>query len=209
MDAMPYKQTDEFTYEELSSFDALVMPWTPGVPAPMYELQRITVLREFCRRTGALIGQLPDITVYAGQTQYDLEGLVDLMDVLTLKEIRFAANGTRLNESSYLMDQDRSTFTLQAAWDGAYTGEALIPIVSFTTCRTAERVEADFFDRWADGIAAGITASILAIPKKSWTDPAAAAGFRAVFDQAISNAKIAVSRNFDKYAPRTVTNTFE
>jgi hypothetical protein len=209
MDAMPYKQTDEFTYEEMTSFDALVMPWVAGVPAPMYQLQRISMIREFCLRTGALIGQLPDITIYKGQSQYDLEGLVDLMDVLTLKEIRFAANGTPLNESSYLMDVDRTTFTLQAAWDGAYTGEALIPIVSFTVCRTAERIEANFFDRWADGIAAGITSSILAIPKKSWTDPAAAAGFRAKFDQAVSNAKIAVSRNFDKYAMRTVTNTFE
>jgi hypothetical protein len=209
MDAMPYKQTDDFIYEELSQFDALVMPWVPGVPAPMYQLQRISMLREFCRRTGALIGQLPDVTIYAGQSQYDLEGLVDTMDVLTLKGLRFAANGTPVNEAAYLMDVDRSTFTLQAAWDGAYTGEALIPIVSFTVCRTAVRVEADFFDRWADGLAAGIISSILAIPKKSWTDPAAAAGFRAKFDQAISNAKIAVSRNFDKYAPRTVTNTFE
>jgi hypothetical protein len=209
MNGIPYKQTDEFVYEELTSFDALVMPWVPGVPAPMYQLQRISMIREFCRRTGAMIGLLPGIKIFDGQSRYTIEGVEDLMDVLTLKRLYFAENETPVNEAAYLMDVDRTSFALQAAWDGSYAEDVLIPLASLTVCRTAERIEANFFDRWADGITAGIISSILAIPRKSWTDPAAAAGFRGKFDQAVSNAKIAVSRDFDKYAPRTVSRSFE
>jgi hypothetical protein len=204
MDNMPYKSVDTFNYTELSDFDRLVMPWVPGVPAPIYVLQREEVLREFCRRSGALIGLLPGIKIFDGQSKYALEGTPDLLDVLTLKGLYFAENETPIKEEAYLMDQDRTSFTLQSSWDGSYAEDVLIPLVSLTPCFGSERIESVFFERWADGIAAGIVASLTRIPRKSWTDPNVAAGYQGKYENAVANAKIAVSRNFNKYAMRTV-----
>ena len=61
MDNMPYKPIDDFYYTELTEFDRLVMPHVPGVQAPLYQLHREEKIREFCRRSGALIGQHPAI----------------------------------------------------------------------------------------------------------------------------------------------------
>jgi hypothetical protein len=208
MDNVPFKSVDDFLYTELTAFDRLVMPWVAGVQAPMYELIREETLREFCRRSGALIGLLPGIKMFDERIRYDLEGVTDTLDVLTLKRLYFEENGTQINENAYLMNQDRASFTLQSSYFGSYTDEVLIPLVSFTACRGTERVEADFFDRWADGIAAGIIANLAAMPRKSWTDNAAAIAYQGRYENAVANAKIAVSRNFNKYALRMRAPSF-
>ena len=205
---MPYAQIDEFVYVELSRLDEKVMPWVPGVPAPLYNLAREEILREFCRRSGALIGQLPGLTIFAGQSKYSLEGVAELMDVLTLKRLYFAENGTPINEAAYLMDADRRSFTLQASWDTSYETDVLIPLVSLTSCPGATLLETAFFDRWSDGIAAGVVAYLQKIPKKQWTDLPSSMLFQEKYESAVANAKIAVSRTFNKYAMRTPYNTF-
>lgn len=206
---MPYKNIEEFYYTELSAFDRLVMPHVPGVQRPLYELQREETIREFCRRSGALIGQHPAVTIFEEQAEYALEGIPDTMDILTIKGIRYQENGDPVNEKAYLMDQDTTTFQLQSNWWSGLAEQVLIPIVSLTMCREAERIETNFFDRWSDGIAAGIIKDLAIIPNKQWTNPNAAAIYDHKYESAIANAKIAVSRTFSKYAPRTLPGHFE
>ncbi|MHC4301349.1 MAG: hypothetical protein ACYS7Y_29120 [Planctomycetota bacterium] len=204
MDNMPYKSVDDFYYTELDEFDTLVLPHVPGVQRPLYELQRAEVVREFCRRTGALIGQHPAIEVYKDVFTYDVQGIPELLDVLTIKQIRYEENGRPLPEKAYLLDQDRSTFTLQSSWDTSLEGKKIIPVISLTVGRASVRIPTDFFERWGDFIAYGIAATLMMIPRKQWTNPEAAALYMGKYDSGIANAKIAVSRGFDKYAVRTV-----
>lgn len=208
MNNMPYKSIDEFYYTELSAFDRLVLPHVPGVQRPLYELQREETIREFCRRTGALIGLHPTITIFEEQSVYALEGVPDTMDILTIKHIRYQENGDPVNEKAYLMDQDRTTFTLQSNWWSGLASQILVPVVSLTLCREAVRIESNFFDRWSDGIAAGIIKDLVVIPNKQWTNPNAAVIYDHKYESAVANAKIAVSRTFGKYAPRTLVGGF-
>jgi hypothetical protein len=204
MDNMPFKQVDDFQYTALTEFDQLVMPWVPGVQAPLYQLIREQTLRSFCARTGALIGQLPVFKVFDGQSSYSLEGVPDLMDILQIKQMRYAETGTQLNEAAYRMDVDTTTFELQSSWDGTLSEQTLIPVCTFTMARGAVLIETAFFERWADRIAAGIASQLMIMPKKAWSNPAAAVPLISDYENAVANAKIAVSRNFDKYAMRTV-----
>ena len=209
MNNMPYKPIDDFYYAELSDFDHLVLPHVAGVQRPLYELERETVIREFCRRTGALIGQHNGITIYKDVSEYTVTGIPDLMDVLTLKDLRYSESGEPVNRMAYLLDQDRTTFNLQSNWADSLKENVLIPIISLTLCRGADRVEQNFFDRWSDGIAAGIISRLMLSPRKVWSNPQAAREtFDPRYDEAISNAKIAVSRAFTVYAPRTVLHGF-
>lgn len=209
MNNMPYKPIDDFYYTELSKFDRLVLPHVPGVQRPLYELQREELIREFCRRTDALIGQHAPMTMFKDQSVYGIDGVPDTLDVLTVRQIRYQANGMPVNEAAYKMDQDRTTFTLQDSWAGSLQSQVIIPVLSLTMCRESERVETNFFDRWSDGIAAGIIKDLMLIPKKQWTNPDAAIIFDHKYESAVANAKIAVSRDFDKYAPRTLPGHFE
>jgi hypothetical protein len=209
MDNMPYKPIEQFYFTELSEFDRLVMPHVPGVQAPIYELQREETIREFCRRSGALIGQHHPITIYEETDLYPLDGTTEVMDVLTLKEMRFTDNGRVVNNKAYKLDLDRTTFTLQSNWAGGLDGSALTPVISMTMAREAERIESDFFDRWSDGIAAGIIKDLMIVPNKQWTNPQAAGFYDTKYEAAIANAKIAVSRSFGKTAFRVTGLHFE
>jgi hypothetical protein len=209
MNNMPYKPVDAFYYTELTEFDRLVMPHVPGVQAPLYELQREETIREFCRRSGALIGQHHPITVFADTAEYPLDGVPQVMDILTIKEMRYYENGDPVNEKAYMLDQDRATFQLQSDWPNGLTDKVIVPILSLTMCRQAERIEANFFDRWSDGIAAGIVRDLMIVPGKQWTNPQAAPLYDHKYESAISNAKIAVSKAFGKYALRTLPGHFE
>jgi hypothetical protein len=209
MDNLPYLLIDDFVYEELTSFDRLVMPWVPGVQLPIYQLQREETLREFCRRSGALIGLHNPILIYEDVSTYDLNAVPELLDILTIKQMRYTENGRPVNEAAYLIDQNRKTFTLQSSWPGSLQEQMISPVVSLTACRGAERVESDFFERWADTIAKGIAAALMKMPKKQWTNPQAALEFDHQYESGIANAKIAVSRGFSKYAPHTIVGGFE
>jgi len=209
MNSMPYKPISDFYYTELSKFDRLVLPHVPGVQMPLYELQREETIREFCRRSGALIGQHDPIKIFEDQAVYGLEGVPDVMDVLTLTQMRYQESGDLVNGKAYLLAQDRTTFELQSDWPSGLQGQIIIPVVSLTLCREAERVERNFFDRWSDGIAAGIVKDLMIVPKKQWTNPDAAAIYDHKYESAVSNAKIAVSRDFGEFAPRTLPGHFE
>lgn len=206
---LPQKPIDDFYYTELSKFDRLVMPHVPGVQAPLYELQREETIREFCRRTDALQGLHTPIKIYEEQSVYDLFGVPDVMDILTIRQVRYQENGDPVNEKAYLIDNDRTTLTLQSNWWSGLKEEVLVPVLSLTMCREADRIEKNFFDRWSDGIAAGIIKDLMLIPKKQWTNPDAAGFYDTKYESAIANAKILVGKEFSKYAPRTLPGHFE
>jgi hypothetical protein len=209
MDNMPYKPIEQFYFTELTEFDNLVMPHVPGVQAPLYELQREETIREFCRRTGALIGQHHPITIIAETSLYPLDGTTEVMDVLTIKQMRYTENGTIVPLAAYKLDLDRTTFQLQSDWAGSLDDQAITPIISMTMSRNAERIESDFYDRWSDGIAAGIAKDLMMIPNKQWTNPQAAEYYSHKYESAVTNAKIAVSRDYGNYASRSVGLHFE
>lgn len=209
MNNMPYKPISDFYYTELSKFDRLVMPHVPGVQFPLYALQREETIREFCRRSGALIGQHDPIKMFEDQATYNLEGVPDVMDILTLKHMRYQESGDVVNARAYKLDQDRTTFQLQSDWPSGLQDQVIIPIISLTMCREAERIESNFFDRWSDGIAAGIIKDLMVVPNKQWTNPDAAGFYDTKYESAVANAKIAVTRDFGLLAPRTLPRHFE
>lgn len=204
MKDMPYKLVDDFEYVNLSVFDKQVLTRVSGCPAPLYELERLEVLQEFCERTDALQGLLPTFEVSAGVDTYHLTDVPDNVEVMTVRELRYVDSGTQVNERAYIMDVDRLTLTLQPTWDTALDEKAISVRVSLQVSDTATGVEKDFYRRWGRGIAAGIIQRLCLIPNKSWTNPDFAMLYGARYHDAIASAKIAVSRNFNKYARTTV-----
>ena len=207
MDGTPYQPTDDFQYEDLSAFDTLVLPHVPGVQRPLYELERITVLREFCRRSGALIGLHPEVNINAETKSYLLEDAPSDLTVLTLKAL-LRDSGHPLNARAYLLQADRKAFLLQQNWHSSLAGDTLTPVISMQVCRDADRIEREFFNRWDEGIAAGIIERLMLSPKKAWTNVPAAPVFSQRYVSAIQEARVAVSREFGVYAHRTLPGGF-
>lgn len=208
MKAIPYIPIDDFTYTEVTEFDPLVIPHLPGIQHPLYELERGNVIREFCRRTGAQIGLHPGVMIFEDVTVYELDEIPEDMDILTLKDLRLSDSPNPLPRSSYLLNTSRTAFELQEGWEGSYKEKTVYPVLSLNYKRDTQRIESEFFNRWDEGIAAGITARLMLYPKKAWTNPEAAIMQSARYEQAVSNAKIAVSREFGIVAPRTIVGGF-
>lgn len=208
MDGIPYPETDDFTYVSLDEFDTLVLPHVPGIQRPLYELERITVIREFCRRTDALMGLHPSIFARKDRTQYTLDRLPEDLTPLTMRRL-LQANGNKVKQSAFLLNTARTAFSLKEQYAGSLDGERVAPLLSLQLCRSTSRIEAEFFNRWDEGIAAGIIERLVLSPKKAWTNVQAAPLFNARYHDAIAEAKIAVSRNFGIHAQRTIIGGFE
>ena len=208
MNGTPFQPTDDFTFVDLSDFDQLVLPHVPGVQRPLYELERISVLREFCRKSSALIGLHPALNIVEGKVQYNLDGVPPDLAVLSLRQV-FNEDDVLVNGRAYLLSADRQTLSLQDGWENSFDGQQLYPLLSLQICRDAERVESEFFNRWDEGIAAGIIERLMTSPNKAWTNIQAAPIFSHKYHNTVVEARIAVSREFGNTAPRTVLGGFE
>jgi hypothetical protein len=74
--------------------------------------------------------------------------------------------------------------------------------------RSAAGLDSVIFERWADEIAAGAKATLMAMPRKPWTDTIAAAENKKTFEDAIAKAKLEVTRSFAGARMRTRPHYF-
>lgn len=209
MDNMPFKYVDSFSYTELGEFDKLVLPHVPGVQRPLYELQREETIRDFCRRTDVLMALHSRFIIFEDQRVYNLFGVPDVLDILSIRDVRVVEDGRPLTPKAYLLDADQTTFTLQKGWESGLNGREITPLMSMTLAHGASRIETNFFQRWSHGIAAGIVRDLMVIPRKQWTNPQAAPIYDVKYEREVTNAKCLVSRNFGNHLPRTLPGHFE
>lgn len=208
MNGHPYRPVEEFQYTPLSELDVRVMPNVAGCPRALYELVRANLLRTFCRKTHALIGTLPPMTVYQGTPEYALDDFPDVVQLIGIKQIQLA-DGRILSDAHYVLSADRKILTLRNGWDSGLNGQQITLTVFLTPAKDATAIEEEFFERWEEGLAAGITTQLMVIPRKSWTDPNAAAYFSSVYHDALQHAKIAVSRDFSNKPLRIKPQAFD
>jgi hypothetical protein len=156
------------------------------------------VASDFFARTYLWRDQIDTIYTTAGVSEYDLAGEAVIEDVISVV----------LNETTL----DRTDLRLVATQDLGQVGEprefwvkADRSIVLFPTpeedvelkvyavlkpSRTATGVEDWIYETFADTLVSGVVARLAMTPNKEWTDVATAMSQKAMYERAMTNARI-------------------
>lgn len=195
----------------LDLFLPLVAPVVMGAPEPLLLQALRMACIEFCRRTDTVQCIQAPVAVVAGTQDYAVTVPADMVlvrvlgaawqgvwlvpvppdDVTSDVALRGAAIGAAIPLSGaprhfFQKTPDLSTISLYPIPDVALAGGLLIK-ASFCPTQAATQVEDALFDEWAEGIAAGAAARVLAIPGQGFTG--SPAGPAARFERAVSEAK--------------------
>jgi hypothetical protein len=179
-------------------FLPLLSPHLSGCPNVTMKQYLGIVASDFFARTYLWRDQIDTIYATTGVVEYDLDGEAVIEDVISVV----------LNESTL----DRTDLRLVATQNLGQTGEprefwvkADRSIVLFPTpeenvqlkvyavlkpSRTATGVEDWIYETWADTLVSGVVARLAMIPNKEWTDVATATSQKAMYERAVTNARI-------------------
>jgi hypothetical protein len=179
-------------------FLPLLSPHLSGCPNVTMKQYLGIVASDFFARTYLWRDQIDTIYATTGVVEYDLDGEAVIEDVISVV----------LNESTL----DRTDLRLVATQNLGQIGEprefwvkADRSIVLFPTpeenvqlkvyavlkpSRTATGVEDWIYETWADTLVSGVVARLAMIPNKEWTDVATATSQKAMYERAVTNARI-------------------
>lgn len=197
-----------------------VLPELPGCSVEL-ALRRIRrVINNFATETRYLTTVLPLIDVVAGQATYSILSPDADLQVIRPEEVRL--NGEEI--SPFGVDElnaELPSWRTETGEPRLYTREnsdeiilVYVPTVSvaqglmvkvsyapdFAAVNGFERV---LYDRFADGIAAGIKADLMLMPKKPWTDQQTAMKYEADFHLEVNRAKQLADRANSRAPRRT------
>jgi hypothetical protein len=185
-------------YKTWDDFLPLLSPHLSGCPNVTMKQYLGIVASDFFARTYLWRDQIDTIYTTAGVSEYDLAGEAVIEDVISVV----------LNETTL----DRTDLRLVATQDLGQVGEprefwvkADRSIVLFPTpeedvelkvyavlkpSRTATGVEDWIYETFADTLVSGVVARLAMIPNKEWTDVATAMSQKAMYERAVTNARI-------------------
>lgn len=195
----------------LDLFLPLVAPYVLGAPEPLLVQGLRRACIEFCRRTDIVQRIQAPTNIVSGTQDYAVTIPADMKltrvlgaawqgawlapvppgNVTSDVALRGAAIGTATplsGDPRYFFQKtvDLDTISLYPIPSTLLAGGLLIK-AAFCPTQTATTVDDTLFDEWADGIAAGAAAYVLAIPGQGFSgNPAERAGR---FERAISEAK--------------------
>lgn len=201
----------------LTAFYDYVLPEVPGCEAEL-ALQHIRrAAKDFYTRTRIKKVDLTGFSTVAGTATYALAG-VPAGHVVS-EMLRVARDGlpitpmngedrdsvypgwegkTDVPDYFYLLDSEN--LTLFATPDSAY---AITLQASVAPSNAATTVDDWVFEQHQHTLTAGALASLLAIPKKPWTDPATAGYYAGLYRSAVPDALRKVSQGRARAALRT------
>ena len=179
-------------------FLPLLSPHLSGCPNVTMKQYLGIVASDFFARTYLWRDQIDTVYTAAGVSEYDIDGEAVIEDVISVV----------LNETTL----DRTDLRLVATQNLGQVGEprefwvkADRSIVLFPTpeenvqlkvyavlkpSRTATGVEDWIYETWADTLVSGVVARLAMIPNKEWTDVATATSQKAMYERAVTNARI-------------------
>ena len=179
-------------------FMPLITPYVSGCPDLTIKLYLPIVSADFFARTYLWRTEIDAIYLAPNQIEYDLDAEAVVEDVIAVvydgkqlerTDLRFIP-AERLGETGepreFWMYADRSikVFPTPTA-RGQMTVTAVLK-----PSRTAAGVEDWIYETWADVLISGTIGKLARIPGKDWTDPVLSDTHRAVYERAITDARI-------------------
>ena len=181
------------------TFLPLLAPHLPGCPDPSLKLYLASTAADFFARTYLWREQINGITVAAGTVDYDLDpdtGYVEDIISVVYGEQTLTRTDLRLIPTETLSE----TGEPREFWVQADNSIRIFPIPEAGTTlkvyavlkpsRTGTGVEDWIYETFVDTIVSGTIAQLAMIPGKEWSDIAMAGMHKALFEKAITNARI-------------------
>lgn len=191
--------------EHIVNFSDLYRDMEPELPncppALMLNAVRMT-LRDFCDHTAAWQYDHAPITIRQNITDYDLDDLPTNSELIANGSVYNAYERVGAGETQNHMEPTRHfiivndrIFRLLRKPDYNQRRSVLVRL-ALRPCESAISIEDDNFEKmfsdYRDGIAAGAKHRLMRMPKKDWTDPAAAEMYRREYYTAKSRARAKV-----------------
>ena len=192
----------------MASYESLVkeiLPYVPGCPVSLVEINLRSATIEFCEKTKAFVQDLDPITTIAGVYEYDFDQptgtAVHSILWMTHDGDDLDPISPRSLELNYPDWRDRSTkphVYLQKSADTFW----VVPVpnskivnglqlsVALKPTRTTNNISTAFSNDYRDGIIFGTLYRLLRIPAKDWTDPIAARDYLSLFNEQVREAEL-------------------
>jgi hypothetical protein len=197
-----------------------IMPELPGCPVDLAQRRIRRIVNSFGTETRYLTTMLPLIDVVAGQAPYSIVPPDTDLQLIRPEEVRY--NGDEI--SPFGVDElnaELPSWRTETGEPRLYTREnsdeiilIYVPTVSVTDglqvkisyapdFNAVGGFEKVFYDRFADGIAAGVKADLMLMPKKPWSDQATAMKYEADYKLEVNRAKQLADRANSRAPRRT------
>lgn len=198
-----------------------VMPELPGCPTDLALRHIRRTLNDFGFQTRYLTVWLDPISTTAGGAAYGIVPTDTDLQLVRPEEVRY--NGDELDPVSVdELNTEEPAWRTETGEPRVYTREdddqiklVYIPTTSTTDAlRVKVSVTPDFdatgfakvfYDRFADGIAAGVKARLMSMPKKPWSDPATAEKYLRDYQVEVDTAKHLADKSLSGARRRTRT----
>lgn len=139
----------------------------PGVEKPMLLQHVRSVVGDFTKRTKIWQCDLDSISIVADETDYDLD---DPSNAQIIEPMQVLLYGAEIYPSSGYSMPERTVIRLANDPPADYT-DGLDVKVALRLSRDATKFDADLMDEWYSTLAAGVKASLMAVPNSMWTNP--------------------------------------
>ncbi len=203
----------------MASFDSLItdiLPYVPGCPDGLIELNLRAATIEFCEKSRAFTFDLDPITTISGTYEYEFDqpSGTDVHQILWATydghdldpisprslELNYPDWRDKSGTPSVFLQKTASTFWLVPKPND---GKELLVNVALKPTRTTTSIDTAFSNTYRDGIVYGSVYRLLRMPGKEWTDPVAAADYFGLFQEQIRLAELK-GRGGDTGVKRTV-----
>ena len=201
-----------------TAWDDYVLPEVPGV-LQAYARHHVKLAAiDFCKRAWVWVVDQGPITVAAKVNAYDWEPPVNTeitRPLLVWYEKEELSPRTRNDLSALYGDfmqaagnpeafaQDNLTQLILVPTPQAVSLAGITAKVALKPTRAATGIDSMIFNRYADDIALGAKARLLAVRKKPWSDPVGAEQYRQDYEAAVVAARLEVSKGLAAARLRT------
>ena len=203
-------------------FTPFVLPYAPGCPDPTLEHHIRLAAIEFCRKTNVWQADLAPLVGNGVLSLFTMVAPADAQVAKLLgvaisdaysnvvdagvKEPLYGAQLVRNQTSETIaFTDDLATLTV---WPVQAVAASIVAKVALKPTMAATTLPSVLFGNYAQDIATGALSTILALPKKDWTDMPAAGIAATTFRARMSVVAIAVERGFAKSGRRSSTRWF-
>lgn len=192
------------TFTEYSSLREYTGPQLPDCPIALLDQTARRIARQFCEDTQAWQYDLSPIRIRADKRDYQLSlDDIDCAEIFRVWSVRIVKDEDTSPDGVLQDPQEHYTLIGDHHQKLRFTctpketiSKGLRVRVSLRPLRTATEIECFMFDEYYEGLASGVMGTLMAMPKKPWTDLRTSREMKHQYATAIAEARIAVSRGY-------------
>lgn len=161
----------------------------PGAPQPIVLQTARTMIDEFCRRTDAWQEALAAMDYAADTLDYALSpaASASVHRILLVK-----LDDTELQPYTYTLE-DGNTLRFASAPASSDSAGGLVVIVSLRPTLDCTELTQAFMERWYDTFCSGVKWRMMAMPRRSWSNPEMAQVYIQNWNRGIGEARMEIA----------------